>query len=183
MLLDITEASQGSTVEQCVQMVSSKKQSFNMANPLHRCLLRGIAVHHAGLPTQYKQWVERLFRMRRLAVIFATGTLAMGINVPAKTVVFAGDALHLNAMLYRQCAGRAGRRGFDLRGQVVFFGIRSSKVKRLLRSKLPTLTGNLLLSSSTSLRLVIRWAKRGTRTTWNLVAIQTISGSQQLHSE
>jgi len=80
----------------------------------------------------------------------------MGINMPSKTSVFVGDAVYLNAMNYRQMAGRAGRRGFDLRGNIVFMGVNSDKCFRLLRSDLPSLQGNLILDNSLVLRLMIR---------------------------
>ena len=91
-----------------------------------------------------------------MGVVFATTTLAMGINMPSKTSVLIGDAVYLNAMNYRQMAGRAGRRGFDLRGHVIFMGVPSEKCFRLLRSDLPKLQGNLVMDNSLALRLVIR---------------------------
>ena len=123
---------------------------------LLRALDRGIGVHHASLPKWYRQGVERLFRQKKLGVVFATGTLAMGINMPSKTSVLIGDAVYLNAMSYRQMTGRAGRRGFDLRGNIVFMGISSEKCFRLLRSDLPKLQGNLVMDNSLALRLMIR---------------------------
>ena len=54
--------------------------------------------------------------------------------------------------------GRAGRRGFDLRGNIVFCGMGSSKITRLMRSKLPVLQGNQILSATTVLRLVMMHA-------------------------
>jgi hypothetical protein len=119
-------------------------------------LFRGIGVHHAGMPLKYRQAVEKLFRMKKLGVVFATATLAMGINMPSKTSVFVGDAFYLNAMNFRQMAGRAGRRGFDLRGYTVYLGVQSNKCLRLIKSEVPNLQGNLLLNNSTVLRLIIR---------------------------
>ena len=58
---------------------------------------RGIGVHHDDLPTELRQGVENLFRTRKLAVVFATATLAVGINMPAKTSIFVGDAVYTNA--------------------------------------------------------------------------------------
>jgi replicative superfamily II helicase len=75
--------------------------------------------------------------MKKIKVIFSTGSLALGINTPCRTTIFAGDSPYLNAMMYRQMSGRAGRRGFDLRGNVIFYGLAMSKVKRLLLSRLP----------------------------------------------
>jgi hypothetical protein len=119
-------------------------------------LYRGIGVHHAGLNKKYRQAVETLYRFKKLVAVFATTTLAMGINMPAETAVLVGDAVYLNAMSFRQMSGRAGRRGFDLRGNTVIMGLPSEKCFRLLKSDLPTLQGNLVMSNSLALRLFIR---------------------------
>lgn len=64
-------------------------------------LERGIAVHHAGLNKAYRLLVETLFRQGSIRVVFATGTLAQGLNMPAKTCVFYGDNIFLTALQYR----------------------------------------------------------------------------------
>ncbi|KAI0310817.1 hypothetical protein OF83DRAFT_1153629, partial [Amylostereum chailletii] len=119
----------------------------------YRALQRGIGVHHSSMNSSYRSLVERLFRVRFLRVVIATGTLALGINAPAKTTVFCGDSPFLTALTYRQCAGRAGRRGYDTLGRVVFYGIPLERVHRLVLSKLPRLAGTFPLSSTLSLRL------------------------------
>lgn len=94
-----------------------------------------------------------LFRKGFLRVVIATGTLALGINMPCKTVVFSGDSVFLTALNFRQAAGRAGRRGFDLLGNVIFQGIPLDKVYRLLSSRLPDLNGHFPISTTLVLRL------------------------------
>lgn len=116
-------------------------------------LSRGIGVHHSGMNRKYRQVVEILFRKRFLRVVIATGTLALGINMPAKTVVFSGDSVFLTALNYRQCAGRAGRRGFDLLGNIVFHDISRPKVCRLMSSRLPDLNGHFPITTTLVLRL------------------------------
>ena len=112
------------TIEEAFGSIPPKKSWTDyVREPLQEALRRGIGVHHSGLPLKYRQAVERLFRNKRIGVVFATGTLAMGINMPAKTSVFVSDAVYLNAMIFRQMAGRAGRRGFDLTGHTVFMAI------------------------------------------------------------
>ncbi|XP_044717417.1 putative dead deah box helicase protein [Hirsutella rhossiliensis] len=95
-------------------------------------LRRGIAVHHAGMNRGYRQTVEMLFRKGFLTVVIATGTLALGLNMPCKTVVFFGDSIFLTALNYLQGAGRAGRRGFDLLGNVVFTGMPPKRTRLYL---------------------------------------------------
>lgn len=102
---------------------------------------------------KYRQVVEILFRKGFIRVVIATGTLALGINMPCKTVVFSGDSVFLTALNYRQCAGRAGRRGFDLLGNVVFQGISREKVSRLIQSRLPDLNGHFPITTTLVLRL------------------------------
>lgn len=90
---------------------------------LFRLLPRGIAVHHAGLLPVVKMLVEELFQSGRLRAVFATDTLALGINMPARTVAIGemskwDGRQHrlLTPNEYRQMTGRAGRRGIDERG-------------------------------------------------------------------
>ncbi|KAH7057428.1 hypothetical protein B0J12DRAFT_413955 [Macrophomina phaseolina] len=120
---------------------------------LIEALSRGIGVHHAGMNRKYRHVVELLFRRGYLRVVVATGTLALGINMPCKTVVFCGDSIFLTALNFRQAAGRAGRRGFDVLGNVVFHGVPVSKVCRLLSSRLPDLTGHFPITTTLVLRL------------------------------
>lgn len=89
-------------------------------------LYRGIAAHHAGILPAWKSLVEELFQQGLIKVVFATETLAAGINMPARTTVISTlskrtDTGHrlLNASEFLQMAGRAGRRGMDERGHVV----------------------------------------------------------------
>lgn len=116
-------------------------------------LRRGVGVHHAGMNRKYRQVCEVLFRKGYLRVVIATGTLALGINMPCKTVVFSGDSVFLTALNFRQGAGRAGRRGFDLLGNVVFQGVSDGKICRLLSSRLPDLNGHFPVTTTLVLRL------------------------------
>ncbi|KAK8224933.1 hypothetical protein HDK90DRAFT_543759, partial [Phyllosticta capitalensis] len=125
----------------------------SVSEDLIEALSRGIGVHHAGMNRKYRHVVEILFRKGLLRVVIATGTLALGINMPCKTVAFCGDSVFLTALNFRQGAGRAGRRGFDVLGNVVFHGIPISKVCRLLSSRLPDITGHFPITTTLVLRL------------------------------
>ncbi|MEM6452042.1 MAG: DEAD/DEAH box helicase [Cyanobacteria bacterium P01_D01_bin.105] len=94
----------------------------NQLEPLYR----GIAAHHAGILPAWKGLVEQLFQAGLIKVVFATETLAAGINMPARTTVIASlskrtDNGHrlLHASEFLQMSGRAGRRGMDKEGHVV----------------------------------------------------------------
>src|SRR5205823_9195352 len=86
-------------------------------------LRRGVGFHHAGLLPPLKELVERLFTGGLLSVVCATDTLAVGINMPARTVVISSLSRPFGGMLtpndFRQLTGRAGRRGIDERGAAV----------------------------------------------------------------
>ncbi|MGP1383992.1 MAG: DEAD/DEAH box helicase [Thainema sp.] len=89
-------------------------------------LYRGIAAHHAGILPAWKGLVEELFQQGLIKVVFATETLAAGINMPARTTVISSlskrtDLGHrlLNPSEFLQMSGRAGRRGMDVVGYVV----------------------------------------------------------------
>ncbi len=89
-------------------------------------LERGVAAHHAGLLPAFKETVEVLFVRGLVKAVFATETLALGINMPARTVVlerlvkFNGEAhVDLSPGEYTQLTGRAGRRGIDIEGHAV----------------------------------------------------------------
>ena len=89
-------------------------------------LERGIAAHHAGLLPSFKGAVEDLFQRGLVKAVFATETLALGINMPARTVVleklvkFNGEAhVPVTPGEYTQLTGRAGRRGIDIEGNAV----------------------------------------------------------------
>ncbi|MDR5700095.1 DEAD/DEAH box helicase [Agromyces aerolatus] len=89
-------------------------------------LERGVAAHHAGMLPAFKEIVEELFQEKLLKVVFATETLALGVNMPARSVVleklekFNGEArVPITPGEYTQLTGRAGRRGIDVEGHSV----------------------------------------------------------------
>ncbi|MGO4120905.1 DEAD/DEAH box helicase [Arthrobacter sp. YAF16] len=89
-------------------------------------LLRGLAAHHAGMLPTFKEVVEKLFVDGLVKAVFATETLALGVNMPARCVVlekldkFNGEAhVNITAGEYTQLTGRAGRRGIDVEGHAV----------------------------------------------------------------
>jgi len=106
----------------CERFDLSHEQS---AIDMRRLVHRGIAFHHAGMLPTLKEAVEQLFTSKLIKLIFTTETFALGINMPAKSVVFdemrkfygTGFAF-LRTRDYFQMAGRAGRRGMDTEGYV-----------------------------------------------------------------
>lgn len=132
------------------------------AQELRPLVERGIAFHHAGMLPTLKEVVEQLFTSRLIKLIFTTETFALGINMPARTVIF--DELekfygtrfrYLTTRDFYQMAGRAGRRGMDEQGfvymRILPYNIPYSEVQRVLfgrpegiRSQLNTAYATLL---------------------------------------
>lgn len=95
---------------------------------LAECIRNGVAFHHAGLPAEHRRIVEKEFKTGRIKIIFATPTLASGINLPARRVVISslsrydsgsGLNLPLEVMDYKQMSGRAGRPKYDSYGESI----------------------------------------------------------------
>lgn len=127
-------------------------------------LYNGVASHHAGLLPAWKLLVERLFQKGLIKVVFATETLAAGINMPARTTVISAiskrtDSGHrmLSANEFLQMSGRAGRRGMDKIGYVVVMGTQfqsPEEVADLVRSDANPLESQFSPSYSMVLNLM-----------------------------
>ena len=106
-----------------------KDNMYLFNSPQLELIKKGIAPHHAGLLPGLKNLIERLFQKGLIKVVFATETLAAGINMPARTTIISSiskrtDDGHrlLTANEFLQMSGRAGRRGMDEIGYVVIVG-------------------------------------------------------------
>ncbi len=127
-------------------------------------LKRGVSSHHAGMLPLFKEIVEDLFAQGLIKVVFATETLSLGINMPAKTVVieslfkFNGDSHELlTSTEYTQLTGRAGRRGIDPVGNgVVLYHpmVTLPQVQRLARKESLPLVSSFSLSYNMALNLL-----------------------------
>jgi ATP-dependent RNA helicase HelY len=90
------------------------------------CLRRGLSMHHAGMVPAFREIVEICFERNLLAVVFATETLALGVNMPARSVALERFSKYsdagrkfLTSGEYSQMTGRAGRRGLDDEGHAI----------------------------------------------------------------
>ncbi|KAA1471410.1 antiviral helicase [Dentipellis sp. KUC8613] len=113
-------------IEKAVSRLKGSDRKLPQIGRMKDLLSRGIGVHHGGLLPIVKEVVELLFARGLVKVLFATETFAMGVNMPAKCVVFSGIRKHDGRSFrdilpgeYTQMAGRAGRRGLDTTGTVV----------------------------------------------------------------
>jgi superfamily II RNA helicase len=117
-------------------------------------LKRGIAFHHSGLLPILKEIVEILFGKGHVRTLFCTETFAVGINMPTRTVVFTDLKKHDESGLrcvhtdeYIQMAGRAGRRGKDIRGTVIYLPSRqpleAAEMQRIMCGTMPAVQSRM----------------------------------------
>ncbi|MBN2695645.1 DEAD/DEAH box helicase [bacterium] len=143
--------------------------NLNTSKILIECLKKGIGFHHAGLLPRLKFLVEKLFGEGLLHFLFATETFAVGINMPAKTVVFESlrkyDGVsfrYLKTKEYYQMAGRAGRRGLDKEGTVVsiveFEHIMKNYVDDLMKGDIEPIKSQFQLSYNTVINLARQYS-------------------------
>jgi len=107
-------------------------------------LWRGVGVYVKGLPDTYLRLVQELASTKKLAVVFSDVSLVFGVSMPFRTTVILRDIYTedtLDSMMYHQMAGRAGRRGLDKEGNVIFSGYSWDRIKDLSVSSLPKIEG------------------------------------------
>ncbi|XP_005103863.1 helicase SKI2W [Aplysia californica] len=128
--VDLTTASEKSEIHvffrRCITRLKGSDQTLPQVLQLEDLLRRGLGIHHSGVLPILKEVVEMLFQKGLLKILFATETFAMGVNMPARTVIFDSirkhDGTNFRNLLpgeYIQMAGRAGRRGLDTTGTVI----------------------------------------------------------------
>ena len=137
-------------------------------------LERGIAAHHAGLLPAFKVTVEELFQHGLVKAVFATETLALGINMPARTVVLEklskwnGEGhVAISPGEYTQLTGRAGRRGIDIEGNaVILWGndLDSTSVGGLASTRTYPLKSSFKPTYNMSINLISQFGSERART-------------------
>ena len=137
-------------------------------------LERGIAAHHAGLLPAFKVTVEELFQQGLVKAVFATETLALGINMPARTVVLEklskwnGEAhVAISPGEYTQLTGRAGRRGIDVEGNAVILwnnDLDSTSVGGLASTRTYPLKSSFKPTYNMSINLISQFGSSRART-------------------
>jgi superfamily II RNA helicase len=129
-----------------------------------QALRNGIAVHHAGLIPVWKGFIEDLFNANKIKALFATETLAAGVNLPARTTVISAvtkrvrsETVKLKTSQLLQMAGRAGRRGKDIEGTVVILRNKFEDVKashKILTSSVDGIKSHFKISYGIAVKLL-----------------------------
>lgn len=157
-----------------VREVAARSSSFNDDNPeiafddeVIEQFLFGVGSHHAGMLPAHKSFVESLYRNQLMKVVFATETLAAGINMPARTTVICslakrGDGSSMNLLETSnllQMAGRAGRRGMDSDGTCVILATpfeTHDDAARILTDPIKPITSQFTPSYALCVNLIAR---------------------------
>ena len=146
-----------------ISTLAAEDQSIKQVGMLLPLLERGVAVHHSGMLPVLREVVEILFQEGLVKLLFATETFAMGVNMPARTVVFTslrkwdGETHRApSSSEYIQMSGRAGRRGLDARGVVVLMmaeEMERDELARMMKGEPAPLSSSFRLRYNTLLRL------------------------------
>ena len=146
-----------------------------------KLLWRGVGVYAKGLPDPYLLIVQKLANAKKLAIVFSDMSLVFGVSMPFRSVVVYRDNIvedDLDPMLYHQMAGRAGRRGLDKEGNVIFAGYKWKRIEELSICPIPNIVGKDILN------MVIPHAQKLSEMTknnlnWELVFNNPLDGSNE----
>ncbi|KAL7545685.1 hypothetical protein ACHAWF_009035 [Thalassiosira exigua] len=130
-------------VEDIISDMKKAGESVDTNHALIRGLRRGIAIYtnEVGFSC-YRRQVQMLAQKGRLAVVFSDEALAYGVNMPFRSCVFCGDmGDSLTALIAQQMQGRAGRRGMDVQGNVIYLGMEWPYIENLMLGQITNVTG------------------------------------------
>jgi len=146
-----------------------------------RLLWRGVGVYTKGLPDPYLRLVQKLTSEKKLAILFSDMSLVFGVSMPFKTSVIYRDTLvadDLDPMLYHQMAGRAGRRGLDKEGNVIFAGYSWNRIEDLSICPIPNIVGvdkiNLVVPQADKISKII-----GNSINWEKIYENPLKGDEE----
>lgn len=131
-------------VEDIIADMKKSGEKVDINHALIRGLRRGMAIYtnEVGFSC-YRRQVQILAQKGRIAVVFSDSALAFGVNMPFRTCVFCGDmGDKLTPLIAQQMQGRAGRRGMDVQGNVIYVGMDWSYIENLMLGQISQVTGN-----------------------------------------
>jgi superfamily II RNA helicase len=154
--------------DQIIRKLPNYKEYLNLPEYLDMVTLlrKGVAMHHSGLMPVLREIVEILFAKGYIKILFATESVAIGLNLPVKTCIFTDIYKHdgnsmriLQAQEYSQCSGRSGRLGLDSVGHVIhlnnlFRDTSATAYKTMMNGKPQTLTSKFKISYNLLLNLI-----------------------------
>ena len=193
---DLLTSSETADVKHIVKFHLHKYTELQYIDGFHKLnslLEKGVAFHHSGMLPILKEIVEVLFDKGFIKILFATETFAVGINMPTKTVVFTSyrkyDDITENMRMLRtseyiQMAGRAGRRGKDDKGIVIYLPIREPEepqlIKDMMTGKQATVQSQMKFDYSYILATIGSGKSVQDKTYW---ATQNVNDLAEIHKE
>ena len=193
---DLLTSSETADVKHIVKFHLHKYTELQYIDGFHKLnslLEKGVAFHHSGMLPILKEIVEVLFDKGFIKILFATETFAVGINMPTKTVVFTSyrkyDDLTENMRMLRtseyiQMAGRAGRRGKDDKGIVIYLPFREPEepqlIKDMMTGKQATVQSQMKFDYSYILATIGSGKSVQDKTYW---ATQNVNDLAEIHKE
>lgn len=144
-------------VEDVIADMKKSGENVDIDHALIRGLRRGIAIYtnEVGFSC-YRRQVQMLAQKGRLAVVFSDSALAYGVNMPFRSCIFCGDmGEELTPLIAQQMQGRAGRRGMDVQGNIVYLGMNWSYIENLMLGQISQVTGKEPRYPTMALQLAI----------------------------
>ena len=179
------------------KLIETKENYVKQIEEVKNLALKGIGVHHSGLIPALKEIIEVLFGHRDkdnkpkplIKVLFATETFAVGVNMPTRTTIFTDlnkfdnftGIRNLYSHEYTQMSGRAGRRGLDSFGNVIYYPIRDMEnihtMNRIVINKPETLTSKFMIN----IPFILQAIKSETQTTKEILTNSLYNRENQSH--
>lgn len=130
-------------VEDIIADMKKSGEKVDINHALIRGLRRGIAIYTKEVGFScYRRQVQMLAQKGRLAVVFSDDALAYGVNMPFRSCIFCGDmGEDLTPLIAQQMQGRAGRRGMDVQGNIVYLGMEWPYIENLMLGQISQVTG------------------------------------------
>jgi hypothetical protein len=147
-------------VEDIIADMKKSGERVDIDHALIRGLRRGIAIYtnEVGFSC-YRRQVQMLAQKGRLAVVFSDSALAYGVNMPFRSCIFCGDmGDDLTPLVAQQMQGRAGRRGMDVQGNIVYLGMEWPYIENLMLGQISNVTGKEPRYPTMALQLAIAQA-------------------------
>ena len=132
-----------SEVEDIIADMKKSGEKVDINHALVRGLRRGIAIYtnEVGFSC-YRRQVQMLAQQGRLAIVFSDSALAYGVNMPFRSCIFCGDmGDELTPLIAQQMQGRAGRRGMDVQGNIIYLGMEWSYIENLMLGQISHVDG------------------------------------------